>query len=596
MKRTSRSEPARNSNPSVYPPGYGRKRGHDAIFKTLIENTPAAIVIYQGPKIKYVNRGLEMLTGYSAEELLKMKFWDYAHPDFQNIVRQRGLERQRGESVPSLYEYKILTKSGEERWIQTQPLYFEYEGKPAAFATVFNITERKSAEKELRESENKFRTLANNTAASIFIYLEAKFVYVNPGIELLSGYSADELLSMNFWDFVHPEFKQAIKDKEQVFQKPKSESRRYEIKILRKDGDARWIDIQLAYIEYNGVHATIGTAFDITERKEAEQRLSEIIDFLPDATFAVNTAGKVTLWNRAMEDLTGVHADEILGKGNYEYAIPFYGERRRLLIDVALRSPDKMPKTFAAQMKKHKKLSGEAYMPKMVGGTTYLYATAAPLFDAQGEIKEAIEITRDITIRKKMEEALERARVDLEKRVEERTADLTAANQSLSLEIAERKKITTDLRKKERELREKSDNLERVNMAMTVLLKRREEDKVELEEKVLQNVKELVLPYLEKLKLLKLSGSHMDYLNIMESHITDIVSPFLHNLKSKYINLTSREIEIANLVKEGKTTKTIATMLGCSTQAVDFHRFNIRKKLGMRHKKANLRARLISLK
>jgi DNA-binding CsgD family transcriptional regulator len=184
---------------------------------------------------------------------------------------------------------------------------------------------------------------------------------------------------------------------------------------------------------------------------------------------------------------------------------------------------------------------------------------------------------------------------ELERRVDERTSELSEANKLLKSEISERKKIESALRKGERELRDKSANLERVNTALTVLLKRREDDRVELEEKVLSNVKQLVIPYIERLKTTRLNSGQSDYVNILESHLKDVVSPFLHNVKSKYFDLTPKEIEIANLVKEGKTTKHIAELLGCSQQAVDFHRFNIRNKLGMRHKKANLRSHLLSL-
>lgn len=583
-------------------PAAPRFEAGEEIYRRLVEKTPAAIIIYQGNDIKYVNHGVEMLTGFSSEELLQMNFWEYAHPDFQNIVKERGLGRQVGKNIPSLYEYKIITKTGEVRWIQTQPSFFEFEGKPAAIATVFDITKRKSAERELQESENKFRTLADSTAASIFIIRGSQFLYVNHGLERLSGYSATELLKMKIWDVVHPDFREWVRKGGMTGSIEKNPLRRYEIMMARKDGEARWIEMQLAYMEYSGGPATIGTAFDTTERKraetrllESERRLSDILDFLPDATFVISKEGVVTLWNQAMTDLTGIKAEDMLGKKDYEYAIPFYGDRRPILIDIALKPKNRMPARYSMQMENGNKISGEAYMPKMAGGNVYLSATAAPLHDADGNIIGAIESTHDITRRKKIEEILEMARAELELRVEERTADLSAANKSLSTEISERKKIMKALRKKERELREKSENLERANMALTVLLKRREEDKTELEEKVLSNVKELILPYLEKLKHMKLSRGQMDYVGILESHINDIVSPFLQNLKSTYINLTPREIEIANLVKEGKTTKSIAVLLGCSTQAVDFHRFNIRNKLGMKNKKANLRTRLLSL-
>jgi len=112
---------------------------------------------------------------------------------------------------------------------------------------------------------------------------------------------------------------------------------------------------------------------------------------------------------------------------------------------------------------------------------------------------------------------------------------------------------------------------------------------------VLANVKKLVLPYLEKLKEPRLDSSQRVLIEIIEAHLNDIVSPFLRNLSSAYLSLTPREIEMATLVKEGKTTKEINRLLNISTTAVDFHRKNLRSKFGIKSKKTNLKSFFISL-
>jgi DNA-binding CsgD family transcriptional regulator len=157
------------------------------------------------------------------------------------------------------------------------------------------------------------------------------------------------------------------------------------------------------------------------------------------------------------------------------------------------------------------------------------------------------------------------------------------------------KRAEEALRERELELELQTQKLEETNTALRVLLKAREEDKHELEEKVLANVKELIVPYLKDLKNAGLDTRQKAYLEIVESNINDIISPFLHQLSSKYLNLTPREIQVATLVKEGKASKEIAEMLHLSMNAVDFHRKNIRKKLGLKNKKANLRTHLLSL-
>ena len=164
------------------------------------------------------------------------------------------------------------------------------------------------------------------------------------------------------------------------------------------------------------------------------------------------------------------------------------------------------------------------------------------------------------------------------------------------LDISKRKKTERELQKREEELEIKSRNLEELNTALKVLLKHREDDRSELEERILSNVKELVLPYLEKLKKTPLKGDQLAYTNIIESNLDDILSPFLRKMTSKYLNLTPREIQIATLIREGRTTKEISEVLKISSRAVEFHRDNIRVKLGLKNKKANLRSFLLSLK
>ena len=159
-----------------------------------------------------------------------------------------------------------------------------------------------------------------------------------------------------------------------------------------------------------------------------------------------------------------------------------------------------------------------------------------------------------------------------------------------ALRVAEEK-----LEARERELAEKNRNLEEINTALKVLLERREEDRKEFEEQVLGNVKQRVLPNLERLKGTRLEPEAKEYVRTLETGLQEIVSPFLQRLTSSYFVLTPQEIQVAGLVKDGKMTKEIADFLNISASAVDFHRKNIRKKLGLKSRKANLRSYLLSL-
>ncbi len=156
------------------------------------------------------------------------------------------------------------------------------------------------------------------------------------------------------------------------------------------------------------------------------------------------------------------------------------------------------------------------------------------------------------------------------------------------------KPTTPEIKKKEDELRSNHLELQKAHSALEVLLKKRETDKKDLEENILMNLRNLFEPYLEKLEKSQLDDIQKSYLNILQSTLTEVVSPFSKSLSSKYLNFTPSEIRVAYLVKQGKTTKEIADLLRISCKTVGFHRENIRNKLGLKNKRANLRIQLLS--
>ena len=151
------------------------------------------------------------------------------------------------------------------------------------------------------------------------------------------------------------------------------------------------------------------------------------------------------------------------------------------------------------------------------------------------------------------------------------------------------------LKKKEEELFQQKKMLEESNIALKVLLKHREKDRLSLEENVLANVRKLVMPYLEELSFRKLDPRSQNLLEIVQQRLEEIVTPFLNRLTSMNRLLTPREVDVAVLVREGKTSKEIAGLLNVSVSAVDFHRKKIRQKLQLTNEKANLRSYLLSL-
>ena len=192
--------------------------------------------------------------------------------------------------------------------------------------------------------------------------------------------------------------------------------------------------------------------------------------------------------------------------------------------------------------------------------------TSAALISFKGRPADLVVI-RDTSERVLAEKALRKVSKELERRVNEKT----------------------------RELEDKAKNLQEVNTALKVLLKRRDADKKELEEKVLLNVREMIEPYLNKLKKTKLDEMQKTYLDIIESNLNDIISPFVCGVSINLLNFTPTELQVAKLVKQGKITKEIASILNLSAKTIEFHRDNIRKKLGINNKKINLRTYLLSL-
>ena len=147
-----------------------------------------------------------------------------------------------------------------------------------------------------------------------------------------------------------------------------------------------------------------------TAVKESERRLTDIINFLPDATLVIDSEGKVISWNKAIEEMTGVAAEVMLGKGDHEYSIPFYGERRPILIDLVFEDDEKIKKNYSFIQRDGNKFFSEIFIQRLFGGRgAYLWFIVSPLYDTKGSVIGAIETIRDITNRKQAEDALQKS-------------------------------------------------------------------------------------------------------------------------------------------------------------------------------------------
>jgi len=324
----------------------------------------------------------------------------------------------------------------------------------------------------------------------------------------------------------------------------------------------------------------------INERKQAEEalrrserRYCDLFESISDFIYTYDLEGRFLSINPIAAKSMGYRPEEIIGQPLINFM------------------PAKHRQTFFSeylpQIKKQGSSSVVATFLDKDGSKHYIEHRDTLMKQKNGK-QYVTGSGRDITERRRAEEELRKAHDELEIKVNIRTAELVKTNELLKSEIEERKRAELTLIERGKELENKTHELEEVNAALNVLLKRREQDKADLEEKVLANVKGFVFPYVEKLNNCRLNDQQMVYLNIIESNLEEIIAPFLHKLSSKYSDLTPSEIKVAGLVKDGKTTKEIAELLNSSTDAIDFHRNNLRKKLGLRNTKTNLRSFLLT--
>jgi PAS domain S-box-containing protein len=273
--------------------------------------------------------------------------------------------------------------------------------------------------------------------ATFVIDLDGRVIAWNKAIEALTGVPAESMLGKGNYEYALPFYKERKPMLANLIFMPGVEiEKRYDhvertgetlvvdifIPDFQPGGVFFWAKASPLYDPQGNVTGAIETIRDITDRKRVEQEivrsrrsLADIISFLPDATLAINLDGVVITWNKAMEELTGIPAASMIGKGDFEYSLPFYQERRPMLANLILMPEAEVESLYTHVQREGDILVVDTFIPNLRGRSgRYFWAKASPLYDPQGNVTGAIETIRDITERREMEGRLARSNAELE--------------------------------------------------------------------------------------------------------------------------------------------------------------------------------------
>jgi PAS domain S-box-containing protein len=421
------------------------------------------------------------------------------------------------------------------------------DGRMARFEMAIDIHERKVAEEALEISEEKYRSLVENINEVIYATdSEGILTYVSPSIEPLAGYKPSEIVGRHFSDFIYSGDTDRIVNR--FDEALLGQERPTDYRILEKSGEYRWVRTFSKPIFHDGRAVGLGGVLsDISEYKEKEAALREsekrfrlLLETMNEGFRVIDEKGLITYANETLATMLGYGVEELIGRP----ATQFLDEEGK--------------KVWAKEFEKRKKQASIPYELNFVrkdGESVPTILSPRPIFDEKGAFKGSYSAITDIRALKKTEKKL---------------------------------------KERERELKLKTANLEELNAALRVLLRRMEEERREIEEKVRLNIQQMIHPYLDRLKAAGLGERQRKHLSTLLMNLQEIMSPFTQQLLSDHPMLTPSELQIANLIRQGKSSKEIADELALSERTVETHRRNIRTKLGIKDKKTNLRSYLIT--
>ncbi len=413
-------------------------------FEKIFYSSPIPSCVIQDNYFSLINRKLAEAMGYTEQELIKIPFAELISPDDRSWVLENMSSCLAGKKMPDSYEFRVLTQKGELVYLLGYFTLIEYNERPAILVQCINVNKQKAtdkgllAEEALRESEKKYRTLFETmTQGVVYHNAVGEITYVNPAAEKILDLPLNEMMSCAsldlHWKGIHEDGSDFMEAEHpsMVALKTGKEVRNVVMGVYNPaDGAYRWIKINAIPQFRPGedkpyqVYTTFGDITKLKVKEEelraAHQQLLDIIESLPDATFVVDKDKKVIAWNQCMEELTGVSKKEVIGKGEYAYAVPLYGEKRPVMIDLVFGEDRETESLYDYVKREGNTVYAEAFLPFVYGGRgAYLWGKISGIYDKDGNVIGAIESIHDITERKKAEKALITERQRFETLIEE---------------------------------------------------------------------------------------------------------------------------------------------------------------------------------
>lgn len=366
-------------------------------YRTLVERANDGIAILQDAKLIFLNKQVAEMLGYNVEEMFDTFFKDYIHPDDFPLTLNRYQARMAGQDVPSIYEIRLVKKDGTPIDAEINAGVITYQNKPANLAIVRDITERKQIVKAIKESEEKFRILAEQSPNMIFINKRSLVVYANKKSEETLGYNRKEFYSsdFNFLQLIALEYQEKLT---QNFKKHLAgeEVEPVEYDLIKKDGHRINVILTTKLIDYEGDKAILGIVTDISKQKQAEKELrlsDEILKQMPAGILLVDQEElKIQRWMGKAEQIFGFSGDEAIGK-----PVDFIHHPE-------VRGPTQSE--ISRQITETGEFFGEVPCIRKNGSKIPIELTAKTVYDTDGTALATIGINIDISERKKAERIL----------------------------------------------------------------------------------------------------------------------------------------------------------------------------------------------